>query len=150
MDFIKNYKIVLFYFFVFIGCTKTKIGDYKMIIDGTITTSSSNHDFNSNVTTSTITTLPYYLEKDIVISQVGNSSIQIDGQIWIKDGRSLSYKDSSTYQTPGSSSSNKKNYNGQLISISFIEGDYFYSDNFGSNGHVSSSKITAIFTINKK
>jgi len=37
------------------------------------------------------------------------------------------------------------------MSTSFIEGDYFYSDNFGGvSGYSSSSQINAIFTINKK
>jgi hypothetical protein len=154
---VKKHKILLIIFSLFVSarCTKTKIGDYKLIIDGTIYTREGIS--LPTVQTSTNTTLPYHTERDVKITDVSNSLIVINGDFWEKSGKTINFKtmfDSNSYPSHalGSQNTYTSNYYGNLISNHLIEGDYYYESHFYAwiSGNYSSSTVTAKFTITKK
>ena len=128
-----------------------------MIIDGTITDQKSNYDFNTQVYSNTITTSPYHQESDVKIYDVGSSTIEINGAIWIKEGKKISFKsyynsNNNPSHSFGSTSTNTTTFNGSLISTIHMAGDYYNSvqDINYVIGYSSSSTIEAKFTISKK
>lgn len=106
------------------GCTKTKTGIYKLVVDGI------SYEVEGRAvccdTTKTRTTRPYHVEKNVNVSFVGTSDILINGQVWIRDGNSILYEhtyDTNSDPVPalGGSTQEKETYNGVFISKALIK-----------------------------
>jgi hypothetical protein len=148
-----NISIILFIALLQNSCTKTKVGDYTLTIDGTeyiIQRKAYCCD-----TTGTYTIEPYHYENKVKVTNVNNSTIEIDGAIWKKDGKKISMESSydsnnSASHALGGGNRSTDGYQGTILSNTLISGDYHLEGfSYASNSFTWSYKITATFTIRK-
>jgi hypothetical protein len=145
-----------FYFLIvvalFISCTKTKVGYYTLVIDGTL--NQTRHTFSPD-TSITYKTENYHVEKTVKVNYSGNTTIEVDGVIWEKDGTKIS--DTIIYDSwkqpshaLGGGSSYTEIYNGKIISNKIIEGNYRrYDFYFTAFSFTEQNNINATFTLKK-
>ena len=102
-----------------------------MILDGTATRVERNAYCCD--TTGIYSSWAYHEEMEIEITYVGKSTIEIDGNIWEKNGKSLSFETASQYggtfgAPKGGSSSSTEKYNGTMVSNQLIQGEFRRTD----------------------
>ncbi len=139
--------------FIANSCTKTKIGTYTMIVEGT------KYEVQKNAyccdTTGTYSLTKYYTETEVKITRVGNSTVEIGDNIWEKDGKSINhttiYDSNSQPSHPlGGGTRYTETYNGDIISDKLITGDYLFTQfSFAYGSKTYSTTINATFTIKK-
>jgi len=139
--------------FIANSCTKTKIGTYTLIIEGT------KYEVQRNAyccdTTGVYSLTKYYTETEVKITHVGNSTIEIGGNIWEKNGKTISlvtnYDSNNITGHPlGGGDRYTETYNGSIISDILITGEYVYKGfAFAYASKTYSTTIQAKFTIKK-
>lgn len=139
--------------FLLNSCTKTKLGKYTLTIDGTIYTIERNSYCCD--TTGIYSVKNYHSEREIKITQVSNTIIEIDGNIWKKNGKFLTneyvYDTNNQISHPlGASYSYNENYNGIIQSNKLINGEYHKQDfSVVYTGKKQESTIQGTFSIIK-
>jgi hypothetical protein len=155
MSFLRHSSFFLPVVFVVVsGCTKTKLGTYILTMKGSIYT--VERKAYCCDTTGTYTLEYFTDEREVKITRVGNSTIEIDGNIWQKDGKSVSFTSSYDSNSQpghalGGSYNFSQNYSGRMVTNKVIEGT-FNGEQFSVtvNSTASRTWTNATFTIIKK
>lgn len=147
------YPFIILLAIHFNGCTKTKIGNYTLVIEGAVYSVTRNAYCCD--TAGTYKLENYYFENDVKVTQVSNSTIEIEDEIWKKDGASINYDNSydSNNQSGhplGGGYRYTESYTGKILSDKLIVGDYKKEDfSYVSFSKTYKSTIHAKFTIKK-
>jgi hypothetical protein len=151
--FLHNLPVVLIVSVLTIACTKTKTGNYKLIFEGTKYTVEKNAQCCD--TTGIYSLTDYYAESLVKVVHVGNSTIEVNGQIWKKDAKSILYDYSyDSRANPGTALGGgynyKESYEGAIESNKLIRGDYFRDEfSYAINNKTYKTIIRAKFTLKK-
>lgn len=135
------------------SCTKTKLGTYTLTIDG-ISYSVERNAFCCD-TTGIYSQENYHAERDVKITHVGNSTVEMSGDIWTKKGDSLIFK--SGYDSRNDPTSGlggwwawNQSYRGIMLSNKVIKGNYSNTYSFVNGGSkLGKSLIQATFTLKR-
>lgn len=139
---------------LFNSCTKTRLGEYLLILDGTA--SSVQRNAFCCDTTGIYSVQPYHEEREIKITHMGKYTVEIDGNIWEKDGQSVSFE--SSYEignTPGAPKGGVfqswEKYAGTIKSKKLMQGEFSKTDfSVVVGSRTSSTLIQGNFIIKKK
>lgn len=140
--------------FCFNSCTKMRPGTYTMILEGTIYVSEGKAHCCD--TTRIRSTKPYYEELTVHMTHVGNTNIEIDGNTWSRNGKSVSYNpyyDSggNTASGKGGGTTTEENYAGTILSKDLIRGEYKKNAfSFVAGSKTWNTVTQGTFTIKKK